>query len=263
MSSTTVRLSNVSFSRVHERGLRTCDFQACCNGPHLRTRPLLLPRLCQELRVCKHDAWYKFFADANCLALYMIWVGLARNTYIYNTNAMLPHDIIKLPKLRALEKSANIKKWNPSYSTISHAPHICNTFFVDFCHFQVTNTTPLTVARFYESLACCYLGHTEDRRLLDYQPLRGGVAMAAVRNAWQYHMMFSTTHQPTKAESCLITSIVYGLLFALPDVLIKNWTRVMKRSGIVMAPGAPEESPKKHKVCQRSLSHSQTQCQNL
>jgi len=58
-----------------------------------------------------------------------------------------------------------------------------------------------TAARFYNSLLLCYLGEPRDRHVLDYQPLQGGLAWAAVRHTWEYHLLFTTTHQLTEAES--------------------------------------------------------------
>ena len=101
-----------------------------------------------------------------------------------------------------------------------------------------------TAARFYNSLLLCYLGEPRDRRVLDYQPLRGGLAWAAVRHTWEYHLLFTTTHQPTKAKSQLITSIVYSLLFSVADTKLKGWTRVMRKAGMITTPSTPSNSNK-------------------
>ena len=166
-----------------------------------------------------------------------------RNTYIYNNDVELGHD-----KLRTCKKPANIKRWNPAFTPITHAP-TSEQFLIALFFFLILYSSTLTLlihtaARFYDSLLLCYLGEPRDHHVLDYQPLQGGQAWAAVQHTWEYHLLFTTTHQLTKAKSQLITLIVYSLLFAVADTKLKGWTRVMRKAGMITAPSTPSNSNK-------------------
>ena len=68
--------------------------------------------------------------------------------------------------------------------------------------------------------------------------------MATVCNAWEYHLLFTTTHQLTEAKLRLITSIVESLLFSVSNKQLKGWTRVMRKAGMITAPSTPSNSNK-------------------
>jgi hypothetical protein len=67
------------------------------------------------------------------LALYIIYVGLASSS-TYNEQCDLSLDIFCLPKVKAFEKSTNIKSWCSNFmTTTSHIPQICTcVMFLNF-----------------------------------------------------------------------------------------------------------------------------------
>ena len=134
------------------------------------------------------------------------------------------------------------------HSHHSCPPHLYNSWLPCF-FFLVLYSSTLTLlihtaAHFYDSLLLCYLGEPRDRCVLDYQPLWGGLVWAAVWHTWEYHLLFTTTHQLTEAKSQLITLIVYSLLFSVVNSKLKGWTRVMRKAGMITTPSTPSNSNK-------------------
>jgi hypothetical protein len=84
-----------------------------------------------------------------------------------------------------------------------------------------------TAAPFYSRMLCAYLTSISRRRLLDYCPLRGTAAYAAMSNGWTYNILLSGSRQPTELENRLVSNICYSILFGSTKKEIEKWIKIL------------------------------------
>jgi hypothetical protein len=86
-------------------------------------------------------------------------------------------------------------------------------------------------------LILAYLTTTSRQWLLNYCPLCGTAAYAAISHGWTYNILLSGSRQPTENKNHLVSNICYSLLFSCSKKAITDWNSILsactqKRSSI-------------------------------